>query len=105
VKTLHSRKLVDSGVQNNSYSSHKGWQRLQFKRVLTPPPPTVLSTLQVPLPLHCGPPGVATGQGTPSVVSPSAAAAAALLLLLMLRVSMRLLLPDGFATRHDARRL
>jgi hypothetical protein len=68
---------------------------------------TVGSTLQVPLPLHCAPPGVATGQGTPSVVSPSAAAAAALLLPLpMLRVSMRLLLllpPVGFETRHDAR--
>jgi hypothetical protein len=68
---------------------------------------TVGSTLQVPLPLHCAPPGVATGHGTPSVVSPIAAAAAALLLPLpMLRVSMRLLLlllPVGFATRHDAR--
>jgi membrane-associated phospholipid phosphatase len=70
---------------------------------------TVESTLQVPLPLHCGPPGDATGQGMPSSVSPSAAAAAALLLLLpmlpMLRVSMRLLLLllVGFATRHEAR--
>jgi hypothetical protein len=69
---------------------------------------TVGSTRHVPLPLHCAPPGVATGHGTPSVVSPSAAAAAAALLLPlpMLRVSMRLLLlllPEGFGTRHDAR--